>query len=404
MKIGIDKIGFSIPPYFISLEDLADSRNVPTSKYTKGLLQQEMSVSPISQDIVTLGASAANKILTEEDKKNIDYIIMCSESGVDFSKSASIFIKSLLSLKDNIRSIEIKEACYSGTAGLMIAKNYVASNPNSSVLVIMADIAKYGINSSGESTQGAGSCAILIKKDPSILSFNDDNVFFTYDVMDFWRPNYSQFPIVDGHFSSSNYLNMLNSSWIDFSKKHNYKLNDFKSVCFHIPFPKLGLKGLKQIIKYEKNLGNIDENHEKTLRQSFDNSIIYNKKVGNIYTGSLYLSLLSLLENDTSLKENDKIALFSYGSGSVCEIFSVNVEKKFKLNLQDNKDTLDNIFNRRIKLTVDQYEKMFFENIMIDENGNTTFKIRNDDFSDFHLLSISNHKRIYGKKETNNLY
>ena len=36
------------------------------------------------------------------------------------------------------------------------------NNPESKVLVIASDIAKYGVKSSGESTQGAGSCAMLV--------------------------------------------------------------------------------------------------------------------------------------------------------------------------------------------------------------------------------------------------
>ncbi len=49
------------------------------------------------------------------------------------------------------------------------------------------------------------------------------------------------------------------------------------------------------------------------------------QKVGNIYTGSLFLGLLSLLENSDSLKAGDKIALYSYGSGAVSEFFSVEL-------------------------------------------------------------------------------
>ena len=43
--------------------------------------------------------------------------------------------------------------------------------------------------------------------------------------------------------------------------------------------------------------------------------------MGNIYTGSLYLSLISLLETH-KLSAGDNIGLFSYGSGSVGEFFS----------------------------------------------------------------------------------
>ena len=59
MKIGIDKIGFAMPKYFLNIEDLAVSRNENPIKFTKGLLQKEMSVSTINEDIISLGASAA---------------------------------------------------------------------------------------------------------------------------------------------------------------------------------------------------------------------------------------------------------------------------------------------------------------------------------------------------------
>ena len=37
------------------------------------------------------------------------------------------------------------------------------------------------------------------------------------------------------------------------------------------------------------------------LKANFESSILYSKQVGNIYTGSLFLGLLSLLENSEKL-------------------------------------------------------------------------------------------------------
>ena len=65
-----------MPKYFLDITDLAESRNLSPNKFTKGLMQLEMSVSPITQDIVTLGATAAAQILTDEDKKKIDMIFI----------------------------------------------------------------------------------------------------------------------------------------------------------------------------------------------------------------------------------------------------------------------------------------------------------------------------------------
>lgn len=387
MKIGIDKIGFAMPKYFLDIADLAKARNINANKYVKGLLQLEMSIAPITQDIVTLGATAASEFLTEEDKKNIDMIIIGTESGIDQSKSASIFIHNLLRLSPFTRAIEVKEACYGGTAAIAIAKNHVASNPESSVLVITSDLAKYGIGATGESTQGAGSCAMLIKKDPSILILNDDNVYQTRDIMDFWRPNYSDFPHVDGHFSTKQYLDCLETTWNEYSKKFNKSLDDFEAICFHLPFPKIGLKGLNTIVPKQEN-----ENLKDKLNENFHTSIIYNQKVGNIYTGSLYLNLLSLLENSKSLSSGDNILMYSYGSGAVCEIFSVTLVDGFEKRLRSDRMA---DFDTRVKLSIEEYEKMFFEKIELDENGNSSFI--SDDDSLFSLEKIENHMRIYKK-------
>lgn len=387
MKIGIDKIGFAMPKYFLDIADLAKARNINANKYVKGLLQLEMSIAPITQDIVTLGATAASEFLTEEDKKNIDMIIIGTESGIDQSKSASIFIHNLLGLSPFTRAIEVKEACYGGTAAIAIAKNHVASNPESSVLVITSDLAKYGIGATGESTQGAGSCAMLIKKDPSILILNDDNVYQTRDIMDFWRPNYSDFPHVDGHFSTKQYLDCLETTWNEYSKKFNKSLDNFEAICFHLPFPKIGLKGLNTIVPKQEN-----ENLKNKLNENFHTSIIYNQKVGNIYTGSLYLNLLSLLENSKSLSSGDNILMYSYGSGAVCEIFSVTLVDGFEKRLRSDRMA---DFDARVKLSIEEYEKMFFEKIELDENGNSSFI--SDDNSLFSLEKIENHMRIYKK-------
>ena len=70
------------------------------------------------------------------------------------------------------------------------------NSPESKVLVIASDIAKYGIETPRRTHQGAGSVAMLITQNPRIMAFNNDNVAQTRDIMDFWRPNYSTTPYV----------------------------------------------------------------------------------------------------------------------------------------------------------------------------------------------------------------
>ena len=389
MNIGIDKIGFATANYVLKLADLAEARNIAPEKLSKGLLVKEFSVAPVTEDIVTMGASAAAAILTEEDKNEIDMVIVASESGIDQSKASAVFVHGLLRIQPFARSFEMKEACYSATAALDYAKLHVEKRPSSKVLVIASDIAKYGIETPGEPTQGAGAVAMLITNNPRILIFNEDNVAQTRDIMDFWRPNYSTTPFVNGLYSTQQYLDSLETTWIEYQKRNQVSLKDFAAVCFHLPYPKLALKGLKKIM--DKSLP--IEQQEK-LQANFEQSILYSQKVGNIYTGSLFLGLLSLLENSTTLKAGDRIALFSYGSGAVSEIFSGQLVAGFEQQLETNRME---ILNKRTPLSIPDYEKIFFEEASLDENGSAS--LTNYENQDFALAEIVEHQRRYIKVE-----
>lgn len=382
VKIGIDKIGFAVPEFVLDLADLAAARNVDPNKFKIGLLQSEMAVAPITQDIVTFGAQAAASILTEEDKQAIDMVIVGTESSVDQSKAAAVVIHGLLGIQPFTRSIEMKEACYGATAGLSLAKTHIAQNPGSKVLVIASDIAKYGIASGGEPTQGAGAVAMLVTEDPSILVLNSDNVFQTRDIYDFWRPNDDKYPRVDGKYSTEQYTDCLTTTFEYYQNKTGKKLEDFAAMCLHIPFPKQGLKGLRAIADKEETL--------IRLTERFHEAIIYNQVVGNIYTGSIFLSFLSLLENSQSLTAGDEILFYSYGSGAVCEIFSGYLVEGYRNYLQE--DRLADL-NKRTKISVEEYEKIFFEEIALDTAGNS-INLPPDE-SPYALEKVVEFKRIY---------
>ena len=389
MKIGIDQIGFATSNYVLKLDYLAEERGIDPNKLSKGLLMKEISIAPLTEDIVTLGAAAAEQILTAEDKKVIDMVIVATESSIDQSKAASVFIHGLLGIQPFARSFEIKEACYGATAALDYAKLHIRQYPESKVLVIASDIAKYGAETPGEPTQGAGAVAMLISQNPRILEFNEDNVAQTRDIMDFWRPNYSTTPYVNGVYSTQQYLDCLKTTWNEYQKRHGLALADFAAVCFHLPYPKLALKGLNKIM--DKSLS---QEEQKGLQENFDKSILYSQKVGNIYTGSLFLGLLSLLENSENLKDGDKIALFSYGSGAVAEIFSANLVEGYEKQLTTNR--LEKL-NQRQELTVAAYEELFFAEAQLDENGSAVFSDYDDQV--YALVQIDQHQRKYIKVE-----
>lgn len=350
MEIGIDKIGFATPNKYLDLEDLAHARQQDPNKFKIGIGQNKMAVADLTTDIVSLAINATREYLAQIDLTKLGLLIVGTESAVDQSKSASLFVKEALNLPNTIRTFEIKEACFGATAGLMIARDYVRTHPNHTAMVIGSDIAKYGLNTGGEVTQGAGAISMLIKQDPAILSFVEGHASYSEDINDFWRPNNLKTAVVDGKYSTEVYLKFFENTFASFKEEQGYQTKDFASLTYHIPFTKQGLKANRLAI------AQADEKTQERLAANFELSTVYGREVGNLYTGSLYLSLLSLLENG-NLQGGDLIGLFSYGSGAMAEFFAGRVMPEYQKALQPQLH--QDLIKNRHRLSVAEYEEIF---------------------------------------------
>lgn len=384
MQIGIDKIGFSTSSLYLDLVELAEARGVDPNKYLIGIGQAKQAVIAPTQDIVTMGASAAAQILTETEKAKITTVIVATESGIDNSKASAIYVKTLLGLDDFVRTIEFKEACYAGTAAIQAAKGLVSANPDEQVLVIAADIARYGLNTPGEVTQGGGAVAMLVKANPRILTIESPSVPITRDVMDFWRPLGATEAIVDGKYSTNVYIEMFLDAFNRYQELTNDQLTDFTALAFHLPFTKMGKKALEAL------LGEDQSTIAEQLRAQLTASQQLNREVGNLYTGSLYLSLISLLANG-DVKAGDKLGLFSYGSGAEGEFYPVKLQPGFEKAFSSQQ--IEANLAKRTKVSVTEYESIF--NSQLGMNTADISLNLDTDPNQFVLASIQDQKRIY---------
>ena len=385
MKIGIDKMAFATTDQYIELTELAEKRGVDPNKYTIGIGQDRQAVVPPTQDIVTLGARAAKKLLTPDVTRRLSTIIVATESGIDNSKASAIYIKHLLGLDDYIRAVELKEACYSGTAAIQFARGLVALNSQETVLVIAADIARYGLNTPGEVTQGAGAVAMLISADPHVLAIEPTSVSYSRDLMDFWRPLYATEAIVDGKYSTGVYVDFFKNTLTRYLQRTGRRLDDFAGIAFHLPFTKMGKKGLEGVLQDR------DDAVANRLRDQLTASQVYCRQVGNLYTGSLYLGLMSLLQNG-QVKPGDRLGLFSYGSGAEGEFYSGIVQPAFAENLSDVKEDLAD----RHRVSIDEYEQLFNSQLGM-QTADVQFDLQNDD-APFVLAGQKDHQRIYQRR------
>lgn len=79
-----------------------------------------------------------------------------------------------------------------------------------------------------------------------------------------------------------------------------------------------------------KTLNILSKYYGKEWKLKCERTLLLAKRLGNIYTGSLYNGLLTLLCDETLDLKGKKIMLFSYGSGCAASMFYVNVVGDYK--------------------------------------------------------------------------
>lgn len=79
-----------------------------------------------------------------------------------------------------------------------------------------------------------------------------------------------------------------------------------------------------------------------------------NSRVGNIYTGSLFLSLINLLEACES--SGSLVSLFSYGSGCTAELMSATIQKGARELMSRN--SFHTVLAQRQRISLATYEEI----------------------------------------------
>ncbi len=325
MTIGISDLAFATAHRVLDLQQLADHQGIDVGKYYIGIGQSEMSIPAADEDIVTMGAQAAAQILARHGADGIRTLLFATESGIDQSKSAGVFVHGLLGMGAHCRVVELKQACYSATAALQFALGIVARDASEKVLVIASDVARYALDTSGEPTQGAAAVAFLVTADPALLEVEPVTGVHTDDIHDFWRPNYLSTALVDGKYSLAAYLGALEAAWGEYQARGGVAFDEIARFCYHQPFTKMAVKAHDRLCRIVGS--DLDRDQR---RAQIDASLELNRRTGNSYTASIYVGLLSLLERDPDELAGRRIGFFSYGSGSVSEFFTGIVQPGYR--------------------------------------------------------------------------
>lgn len=427
--IGILDMQIYFPRYYVDQSELEEFNKIGKGKYTIGLGQEKMAFAGDREDINSVCLTVVDKVLKRNniEPSEVGRLEVGTETFLDKSKSIKTYLMDFFKGTNyDIEGVTTSNACYGGTNALFNAINWMSSEfyDGRYAIVVAADIAVYA-KGNARPTGGCGAVAMLIGPNAPIVF---ENVRATYmnNVYDFYKPNpVSEYPTVDGNFSLDCYFKALESCYENFVKKHqlvnkqNVSLDDFDFFCFHSPFAKMVEKAFIQLVSYDLHLNNkiiaegadnsssksiskyypinnpqikdlldlfskrdknfkldpklvtqIKNAFDKVIKTALNPSLFLGKNLGNLYTGSLYAGLLSLILDSKVDLANKRLLLFSYGSGCAASLFSLKVNSDAYIKIRHtNPDTLENLNNKRIKkspydheMILARKEKLFLVN------------------------------------------
>lgn len=367
--VGIEAMNAFAGTAYLDVHKLAEHRGLDTTRF-ENLLMKEKTVALPYEDPVTFGVNAAKPIidaLSSEEKDRIEMVITSTESAFDFGKSMSTYFHNLLGLNRNCRLFELKNACYSGVAGLQMAVNFILSqvSPGAKALVIATDLSRFMIEEGGaaltedwsfaEPSGGAGAVAMLVSEAPYVFQIDvGANGYYGYEVMDTCRPAPDS-EAGDADLSLLSYLDCCEQSFLEYQKRvqgADYA-KSFGYLSFHTPFGGM-VKGahrnlMRKLVKASPEAIETDFQHRVTP------GLTYCQRVGNIMGATMFFSLTSTIDNG-DFTTPQRIGCFSYGSGCCSEFFSgiVRQESQERLNAFRIKEHLD----KRYELSMSDYEAL----------------------------------------------
>jgi polyketide biosynthesis 3-hydroxy-3-methylglutaryl-CoA synthase-like enzyme PksG len=371
--VGIEAINVFAGSAYVNVEKLAKHRKLDMTRFSN-LLMKEKTVALPYEDPITFGVNAAKSLvdaMSPDEKDRIEMVITCTESAFDFGKSMSTYFHKLLGLNRNCRLFELKNACYSGVAGLQMAVNFVLSqtSPGAKVLVIATDITRFMTVEGGESltndwsffepSAGAGAVAMIVSDQPHVFQVDvGASGYYGYEVMDTCRP-VPDSEAGDADLSLLSYLDCFENSFLEYKKRVEGAdfAGTFGYLAMHTPFGGM-IKGAHRDMMRKMVKANPKEIEADFERRLFP-GLIYCQRVGNVMGATTMLSLLSTIEHG-DFYAPQRIGCFSYGSGCCSEFFSgiVTKDAQERVLALRIKDQLD----KRYELSMEEYDSLLVSN------------------------------------------
>jgi len=404
MTFGIEAASYYVPSLYLEIKDLAEKRGIEPAKLEKGLGLHKMGFPDVHEDAATFAAEALLKLIKDYklNPKEIARIYLGTESALDAAKPTASYamqmVEKVLEAEfgercfKNCDVVDMTFACIGAVDALHNSLDFVRANPDKKAVVIASDYAKYELASSGEYTQGGGAVSVLVSSKPDLIEIENDWGVATESVFDFFKPRrhfkkenlinapenfpekievFTDEPVFDGQYSNQCYQDRIREAYNHYKeitgKDKPYKA--WKYLIFHLPYAFHGKRVFTEIYSIENGLSYEtpedqkavakSENYIQFINDKIEKSQRASSEIGNMYTASIFMALLSALQ--TSFNENEELAgqeigFLGYGSGSKSKVFAGKVSGSWK-NVAAKWDLFEGLKNRTA-IDFNTYEKL----------------------------------------------
>jgi hydroxymethylglutaryl-CoA synthase len=263
---GISGMSVFVPPYRINLQDWCGWTGNAWDKIS-AVVGRSFRMAGPEDSVYTMAAEAVLKLILDcqVDPARIGSLALATESSSDNAVGA-VIVRGLVDQALTTRGLpplsrhcevpEYKQACIAGLYGVKNAIRYLAyDGGDRQAIVVAADIAEYDRGSTGEPTQGAGAVAMLIDRDPQLLSLDlrTSGSASNYRIADFRKPflrfngqapgangRLRDFPVFNGKYSTACYLDEVVCAFDDLFQRRGGPRAEFlrslSGVFMHRPY------------------------------------------------------------------------------------------------------------------------------------------------------------------------
>jgi hydroxymethylglutaryl-CoA synthase len=267
-QVGISGFAVYVPPYRVDLESWCEWTDNPWDK-TRAVVGHSFRMRGPAQSVYTMAATAVMRLIEryDVDPNRVGFLGLGTESSTDNSAGA-VIVKGMLDEGLKARGLpvlsrhcevpEVKHACLGGVYALKHALRYLAlETDDRCAIVVSADIAEYARGSSGEPTQGAGAVAMLIERNPTLLTVHLEHIgsASSYRAVDFRKPvlrnilrgklncHFQDLPVFNGKYSTTCYVDETLHALNDMTRRMGHDAANYyrelAAMFMHRPYHRM---------------------------------------------------------------------------------------------------------------------------------------------------------------------